>query len=165
MSKRRRSFESGHRPKYLVIADETPEADRALYFAARRAARTRAALIALAVAPPVETQPWAGVEELMRQEAATKAGERLTRAAERARQIAGIETETVIREGETSDEILKLVDEDEDISALVLAAGTGSEGPGPLVSALARSSAAQFPVPVTIVPGSLTDVEIDALAG
>jgi hypothetical protein len=33
------------------------------------------------------------------------------------------------------------------------------------VSALARSGASAFPVPVTIVPGSLTDQEIDALAG
>jgi nucleotide-binding universal stress UspA family protein len=165
MSKRRRSFESGHRPKFLVIVDETLEADRALYFAARRAARTGAALVALAVVPPVETQPWAGVQELMRQEGATKAGGQLAVAAEKARAIAGIEIETVIREGETSTEILGLVDRDEDISALVLAAGTGTDGPGPLVSALARSGAAAFPVPVTIVPGSLTDADIDALAG
>jgi nucleotide-binding universal stress UspA family protein len=165
MSKRRRSFESGHRPKFLVIVDETPEADRALYFAARRAARTGAALVALAVVPPVETQPWAGVQELMRQEGAVKAGGLLAVAADKARAIAGIEIETIIREGETSTEILGLVDRDEDISALVLAAGTGTDGPGPLVSALARSGAAAFPVPVTIVPGSLTDADIDALAG
>ena len=33
-----------------------------------------------------------------------------------------------------SEEILKLIEEDEDIAILVLAAGTGKEGPGPLVA-------------------------------
>ena len=46
-----------------------------------------------------------------------------------------------------------------------LAAATGTEGPGPLVSAIAGKSAATFPIPVVIVPGGLTDEEIDALAG
>ena len=39
MSTRRRSYESGHKPKYLLIVDETPESDRAIYYAARRAKR------------------------------------------------------------------------------------------------------------------------------
>ena len=61
--------------------------------------------------------------------------------------------------------ITKLIKEDEDISFLVLAAGTGKEGPGPLVTTIAGKAAATFPVPIVIVPGSLTDEEIDALAG
>ena len=70
-----------------------------------------------------------------------------------------------IRVGNRADEIIKLINEDEDISFLVLAAGSGKEGPGPLVSSLAGKAAASFPVPIVIVPGSLTDEEIDALAG
>ena len=58
----------------------------------------------------------------------------------------------VIREGDTAEEILKLIDEDDDIGILVLAAGTGKEGPGPLVSSLAKT-AGTFPIPVAIVPG------------
>jgi hypothetical protein len=67
--------------------------------------------------------------------------------------------------GDRSDEIMKLIQEDQDISFLVLAAGSGKEGPGPLVSTLGGRAAASFPVPIVIVPGSLTDEEIDALAG
>ncbi|HEU6441817.1 MAG TPA: universal stress protein, partial [Microvirga sp.] len=51
------------------------------------------------------------------------------------------------------------------VSFLVLAAGSGKEGPGPLVSTLAGKAASTFPVPIVIVPGNLTDEEIDALAG
>jgi hypothetical protein len=47
----------------------------------------------------------------------------------------------------------------------MLAAGSAKEGPGPLVSTLAGRAAASFPIPIVIVPGSLTDEEIDALAG
>jgi hypothetical protein len=42
MSKKRRSYEAGHKPKFLVVIDDTPECDRAVYFASRRAARTGA---------------------------------------------------------------------------------------------------------------------------
>ena len=80
------------------------------------------------------------------------------------RALAGLEPEKVVRTGLKSDEVVKLIEADEDISLLVLAAGTGSNGPGPLVSALAGKSAGTFPIPVAIVPGHLADEEIDALA-
>ena len=67
-----------------------------------------------------------------------------------------------MREGGTADEILKLIEEDEDIAILVLAAGLGKEGPGPLVASIAQT-AGDYPIPVAIVPGHLSDEEIDAL--
>jgi hypothetical protein len=71
--------------------------------------------------------------------------------------------ELIVREGSTRDEVLKLLKEDKDIRILVLAAATEKDGPGPLVSALADDMAAGFPVPVTVVPGNLTEEEIDSL--
>ena len=67
----------------------------------------------------------------------------------------------VIREGGTAEEIVRLIEEDADIGILVLAAGTGKEGPGPLVATSAKT-AGTFPIPVAIVPGHLSDEEIDA---
>ena len=69
----------------------------------------------------------------------------------------------MIREGDTTEQIVKLIDEDADIGILVLAAGTGKEGPGPLVSDLAKT-AGTFPIPVAIVPGHLNDEDIDAMS-
>src|SRR5262249_53798546 len=60
-------------------------------------------------------------------------------------------------------EVLNLIEDDEDIAALVLAAATSKEGPGPLVSSLAKN-AGDFPIPVAIVPGHLNDEELDALS-
>ena len=85
-------------------------------------------------------------------------------AASRATELTGIIPERIIREGNTADEMLKLIDEDEDIAILILAASCDdSQGPGPLVSSLAKS-AGTFPIPITIVPGNLTLEELQALA-
>jgi hypothetical protein len=46
---------------------------------------------------------------------------------------------------------------------LVLGAATGTDGPGPLVSHLIQKMAGRLRIPVTVVPGSLTDVEISEI--
>ncbi|WP_170316041.1 universal stress protein [Microvirga calopogonii] len=165
MSGKRRSYESGHRPKFMVVVDQTPECARAVHFASRRTARTGASMIMLAVVDPPDNFEWLGVGEAMIEEASEEAQKQLDAAAREARSAAGVEPEQVIRVGNRADEIMKLINEDEDISFLVLAAGSAKDGPGPLVSTLAGKAAASFPVPIVIVPGSLTDEEIDALAG
>jgi len=140
--KRRRSYETGHRPKYLVVIDDTPECDRAVYYASRRAARNSAALLMLRVVELHDhNQQWLGVADIMRAEAQEAANEVLARYAARANGIAGITPERVIREGEAAREVLALIEDDEDIAILVLAAGVGSEGPGPLVSSLSNPPA------------------------
>ncbi|WP_112661999.1 universal stress protein [Microvirga flavescens] len=165
MSGKRRSYEAGHRPKFLVVVDETPECARAIHFASRRAARTGASMLMLSIVEPPANFEWLGVGEAMIEEARKAAEKRLEEAARETRTAAGVEPEQVIRIGESADTIVKLIDEDEDISFLVLAAGTGKDGPGPLVSSLASRVASTFPVPIVVVPGSLSDEEIDALAG
>ncbi|HZH52651.1 MAG TPA: universal stress protein [Microvirga sp.] len=165
MSGKRRSYESGHRPKFMVVVDKTPECARAVHFASRRAARTGASMIMLAVVDPPDNFEWIGVGEAMIEEAREDAEKRLEEAAREARNAAGVEPEQVIRVGSRADEIIRLIEEDEDISFLVLAAGSAKEGPGPLVSTLAGRAASTFPVPIVVVPGGLSDEEIDALAG
>ena len=160
---RRKSYEAGHRPKFLAVADESAECSRAVRFAARRASRTGAGVILLAVAAQVEFQQWLGVGDVMREEAEDDARKILEKHAAAARAIAGIDPELVVRTGAKAEEIVKLIQEDEDIAFFVLAAGTGSEGPGPLVTSLAGKASASFPIPIVIVPGGLADEEIDAL--
>ncbi len=164
MSRRRRSYESGHNPKYLVVVDDSPECDRAIYYAARRVSRIGVGMIMLRVIDIEDrNQQWLGVADIMRAEAYEEANEALDRAAGRANGIAGITPDRVIREGSWIEQLLKLIDEDEDIAILILAAGTAKEGPGPLVSAIART-AGEFPIPLAIVPGHLSDEELDALS-
>ncbi|HRE22130.1 MAG TPA: universal stress protein [Rhabdaerophilum sp.] len=164
MAFRRRAYEPGHRPKILVVIDETPECHRAVLFAARRSRRSGASIVMLSVIVPDDGQPWLGIGDLMQAEAEAEAGERLDKSAEIVRREAGFEPERVIRTGAPADQVMALIQEDEDIAVLVLAAGTGKEGPGPLVSHIAGKVAASFPVPVTIVPGGLAEADFEALA-
>ena len=165
MSDKRRSYESGHRPKFMVVVDQTPECARAVHFASRRAARTGASMVMLAVVDPPDNFEWIGVGEAMVEEASEEAEKWIEAAAREARSAAGVEPEQVIRVGDRAEEIIKLIREDEDISFLVRAAGNSKDGPGPLVTTLAGRAVSTFPVPIVIVPGGLTDEEIDALAG
>src|SRR4026208_2593912 len=132
MSRKRRSYEAGHKPKFLVVVDETEECDRAIYFASRRAVRIGGAVVLLKV---IETedrnQQWAGVADIMKAEAHEEANSALDKYATRANGIAGVTAERVVREGGTADEILGLIEADEDIAILVLAAGPRTGGPGP----------------------------------
>jgi nucleotide-binding universal stress UspA family protein len=163
MSSIRRSYEAGLKPKFLVVIDDTPECDRAIYFAARRCARIGANLLMCRVIGTMDrNQQWLGVADIMRQEAQDQARTVLAQAAARAKSIAGIAAEQVIREGAVAAEILKLIDDDEDIAILILAASHGKEGPGPLVSEIGKTIGS-FPIPVSIVPGHLSDEDLDAM--
>jgi nucleotide-binding universal stress UspA family protein len=164
MSHKRRSYEAGHSPKFLVVIDDSPECDRAVHFASRRAMRTGTHVVMLRV---IEThdhgQQWLGVADIMRAEAHEEANAILDRHAARSGSITGVMPERVIREGDKGEELLKLIDEDEDIAVLILAAGTSTEGPGPLVSSLIKT-VGTFPIPVAIVPGHLSDEDLDTMS-
>ena len=164
MTTKRRSYETGHKPKCLVIVDDSAEWDRAVYYASRWAIRVDGGVVMLRV---VETedqnQQWLGVADIMRAEAHEEANAALDRAAGRANGIAAIKPERVIREGDPTDQILDVIDKDVDIAMLVLAANPGPEGPGPLITMIS-AAVGSFPIPVTIIPADLSDGEIDALS-
>ncbi len=164
MSNQRRSYEQGHKPKCLVVVDDTAEGDRAVYYASRWALRVGGGVVMLRV---IETedrnQQWLGVADIMRAEAEEIANAALDRASGRANGIAAITPERVIREGDPGEQILDVIDNDVDIAMLVLAASAGAEGPGPIITMLAKT-AGTFPIPITVVPGNLSDLDIDALS-
>src|SRR5258707_15325285 len=164
MTTQRRSYETGHKPKCLVIVDETAEWDRAVYYASRWAIRVGGGVVMLRIIEiEDQNQQWLGVADIMRAEAHEDANAALDRAAGRANGIAAITPERVIREGDPTEQILDVIDKDVDISMLLLAANPGAEGPGPLVTLMAEA-AGSFPIPLTIVPGDLSDADIDALS-
>jgi len=149
--------------KFLVVVDSTPECMNALRFAARRAAKTSGGLVMIYVIEPEEFQHWIGVQNVMREEARQEAEERMESLADEVRALSGVMPEFAIREGEKREEVLAIIDEDKDIGLLVLGAGVSGEGPGPLVQALTTKYITKMRIPVTIVPGSLTLEEIDAV--
>ena len=151
--------------KYLVVIDDTEECDRAVTFAANRIKHSSGSIILMAVIEPGEFQHWLGVEKIMRAEAKEEAERLLDVRRRRVSEIdSGIKVQTVVREGRRAEEVEKLIEEDRDIAILILAAGTSKEGPGPLVTAFTQRGANFLRIPVSIVPGSLSDEEIATLS-
>ena len=164
MTTQRRSYETGHKPKCLVVVDDTAEWDRAVYYASRWAIRVGGGVVMLRIIEiEDQNQQWLGVADIMRAEAQEEADAALDRASGRANGIAAITPERVIREGDPTEQILDVIDKDVDITMLVLAANPGPEGPGPIITLMANV-VGSFPIPVTVVPGELSDEDIDALS-
>ncbi len=149
---------------FLVVVDESEEMEVALHFASRRAQHTGGRVAMLYVIEPTDFQHWMSVGDLMREEARSEAEQLLQRLAAKVNELTGQMPVLYLREGNRRDELLKLIDEEPSISILVLGADTGQGGPGPLVSALSGRFAARLRVPLTIVPGSLSREQIDAVA-
>jgi len=148
---------------FLVVVDETEEMRVALRFAALRARSTGGKVAMLYVVEPSEFQHWMSVGDLMREEARTEAEQVLQRLAAEVSELAGSLPVLYVREGDRRDELLALLDEEPNISILVLGASTGKRGPGPLVSAMTGKFLGRLHIPVTVVPDSMTVEEIDAV--
>ena len=141
--------------KFLVILDDSRECLNAMRFAAMRAAGTGGGVAILSVIPPEEFQHWIGVGDIMRAEARERIEVHFEVFATWMRDRQGIHPELTIREGDPVTQIHAQIQEDGDIGVLVLGAGIGGDGPGPLVAQLTQI-AGSLPVPVTIVPGGLS---------
>ena len=164
---RRRSFEEGHKRKFLIIVDDSAEVESALYYAASRVQRASGTLVMLYVIEPQEFTHWVGVRDRQIEEetATAKALFRLFRRKLNQAGFEAVAAEEAIREGAKAEQIVKAIEDDEDVAILVLGASTDAKGPGPLVSALAAGKlAGSFPIPITIVPGYLELEDIKSLA-
>jgi nucleotide-binding universal stress UspA family protein len=149
---------------FLVVVDESKELQAALHYAARRAAHTGGRIALLYVIEPSELQHWISIENLAREERREEAEQLMQRLCEQIAPIAGAIPIVYIREGHRRDQLLALIAEEPGISILVLAAGTGPEGPGPLITYLTGKPAARLRIPITIVPGGLTLGQLDAVS-
>ncbi|WP_203308349.1 MULTISPECIES: universal stress protein [Sphingomonas] len=148
---------------YLVVIDDSPEAEIALRFAARRAVKTGGGVEILTLIPPQEFIAFGGVQATIEEEARLHAEGLVTKAAGTLMTESGLKPAITVREGEGPKIIREIIATNRDIAALVLgAAATGA--PGKLVSHFAGTDAGTLPVPVMIVPGSLTPDAIDRLS-
>ncbi len=148
---------------YLVVLDDTEEAEVALRFAARRASKTGGAVEVLVVVPRQDFVAWGGVQATIEQEAHENAEALVTRATEMLGSELGQRPVIKVRQGDAPAIIREVLAENPEIGALVLsAAKTGA--PGPLVSHFAGADSGALPCPVMIVPGSLSREALDRLS-
>ncbi|UWQ21646.1 universal stress protein [Jannaschia sp. W003] len=149
--------------KFLVVLDDSRECLNAMRFASMRAEKTGGGVEVLSVIPPDEFRHWIGVGEVMREDARERIVAHFEVFAKWMRSKHGVEPNLVIREGVPAEEILAQVREDPQIGVLVLGAAPERGDPGPLVTQLSKASGT-LPVPLTIVPGTLTREQLEAIS-
>jgi hypothetical protein len=163
---------SGNRPpmsrrKFLVVADDSPEFQTARKFACRRAHSTSGHVAILRVIEPALFEHWSGVREEIERQLRDEAEAVLRESAEFVQAETGYPPEYLIVNAENVRLALRqVIGSDPDIKILVLAAAADGRGPGPLIASLAKEGVkwGERKVPVTLVPGDLTDAEIAELA-
>jgi nucleotide-binding universal stress UspA family protein len=148
---------------FLVVVDNSPELRAALRFACRRARASNGQVALLRVIEPAEYQHFASIGNLMREEARQEAETLLNRLAGEVNAVSGHLPVLHVREGNPREELMQVIAEEPSISVLVLGADPGAKGPGPLVTALAGKYVGKLRIPITIVPGNLTDEQIDQI--
>ena len=149
--------------KFLVVVDTWTELKAALRFACRRALHSNGAIGLFHAVPQAEFHHFAAIGTLMEREARGAGEQLLQDVAGEVHRLTGTFPALYIREGDTTEQLIKVLAEEPAITVLVLGAGTGKEGPGPLVTALSGQLAGKIRIPVTIVPGDLDEARIDAL--
>ena len=148
---------------YLVVVDDSPEAGIALRFAARRAVKTGGGVEILTVVPPQEFIAFGGVQATIEDEARRRAERLVTTAAGTLIEESGLRPIITVREGDGPKIIRDIIAASPEIAALVLGAAA-SGPPGDMVTHFAGADAGALPVPVMIIPGSLSREAIDRLS-
>lgn len=147
---------------YLVIMDETDEANLALRFAARRAARTGGTVHLLALVPRQPFVAFGGIQATIEEEARARAEALVTAAAGSLLGDAARPPAISVQTGDGVDVIRDYLSEHPEVSALVLGAAA-SGGPGPLVSHF-TTIAGQLACPLYVVPGGMGEADLERLS-
>ncbi len=151
--------------KFLVVVDDSPEFNAALRYASRRARNTGGVVTMVRVIQPSVFAHWTGARAELDRELHAEAEALLGRLSAEVAELSGAAPEVIVESGDIKVAIRSVVASDPDIKVLVLASAVGGRGPGPLVASVARAGVGLGrKLPVTVVPGDLTDEEIEALA-
>ena len=148
---------------FLVVADDSKELHQALYYAARRAATAGGEVALFRCIEPIEGQLWGGVTEIMEAEAEQASKNLLIELSEYCENLGAPKPRTFVRKGILHEELFNLIDKEKAIRVLVLGVSTEHGNPGPLINYVINKGSTECRVPITIVPGNLTDEQIDAL--
>lgn len=155
--------EQDNKWKFLIIADDTPEFMKVLRLASKRAQKVGGSVLMLKIIPPGDFQHWMSVRDIMEEEAREEAVEALDFYKKEIKRISGTDAECTVREGKPEEVISNIIAEDRDIHLLVLGANVDGD-PGPLIKSFREVLLNELHMPVLVVPGNMTDEEIDKFA-
>lgn len=148
---------------YLVVVDDSPESKVALRFGALRAHKTGGKVHILALVEQADFLAFGGVQATIAADAEAEAVGIVQQAAGEIVEEVGTRPTITVRSGEAVKVVREVMDENPDISLLVLA--TAPQGaPGPLVSHFTGNDCGTLSRPVLIIPGGLDADMVDDLS-
>ena len=149
----------------LVIADNSDEMNVALEYACARSKKTGRKIIIATFIEPLDVLTTQGVVDIMKNEAREEAEKILHAAATKVKNSTGITPILHTREGEIIIELKKLIEEEENINVLVLAANADekAKNPGPIINSLVAKEISALRIPLMIVPGNFSSEHISQI--
>jgi len=146
----------------LVIADGSKEMEVALQYACARSKKTNRKIIIATFIEPIDVLTTQGVTEIMQNEAREEAEKKLQYASSIVKETTGVMPVLHLREGNVIQELKKLIDEEQSINVLVLAANIDEKetSPGPIINLLLTKELTNFRIPIMIVPGNFSKEHI-----
>ncbi len=148
---------------YLVVVDDSDEARVALRFAARRAAKTNGRVEIIGLVEPQDFVQWGSVQTAIEEEQRLRMEGIVSASIGEILDEAGVESNIIVQHGEPAKTLRDYLGNRQDVSALVLGAAP-SGNPGLLVASFCGNDAGKLPVPVMLIPGSLTDERLEQLS-
>lgn len=148
---------------YLVVVDDSEESRVALRFAARRAAKTRGRIEVLGLVEPQDFVQFGGVQATIEEEQRLRIEGVVSSAIGEILDESGVEANVFLAKGESVKALQDYLGERDDVSALVLGAAPSGH-PGPLVGSFCGVDSGKLPVPVMLIPGSLSDERLEQLS-
>ena len=150
----------------LVIADDSPEMEIALEYACARSKKTSRKVMIASFIQPLDVLTTQGVTEIMQNEAREEAEKNIKFASDVVKKSTGDLPVINIREGEIIQELKNLINEEKNISVLVLGANVDEKekNPGPIINSLVSKELSNFRIPIMIVPGNFSNEHISLIS-
>ena len=149
--------------KYLVCVDQRDESHAALRLACMKARLRKGSVEILHIIPPSDFQTLGMIADRMREERRIDAETLLARLSKEAEDVFGITPQQTLREGAIGDEIVSYAMDGPDITMMVIGTAQQGSGRGTLAAWLASQLGDKLLLPLLLVPGNLTDYQLENL--
>lgn len=150
-------------PRYMVCVDARDESKAALRLACMKARARGGSVLMVHVVPPADFQTLGAIADRMREERKAEAETLLRSLMDDAALTFGVTPIPLLREGSAGDEIVTTALEDSEIIMMVIGVATHSNGRGKLASWLSGQLGTKLLLPLLLVPGNLTDQQLETL--
>ena len=147
---------------FLAVFDGTDECKSAVRYAARRAKINNAGLLIVATIDTAEFTYWLSVNNKMIDDIEKESRDALEELSINIKSYSDVSCDYIIEHGSKLDVVKNLISLDNSISLLILASNKKDKNPGILVETISGEG---YSIPVVVIPGNLSDNDIDKLAG